>query len=80
MEHLFGRRLPGWPDRAATVAVYEEATGRPVGRPRLVRDLGHGPQHGADDPAGLPAPGRRGARRCCPIDDNPLLDLLRGPT
>ena len=31
MEHLFGRRLPGWPDRVATIARYEEAAGRSVG-------------------------------------------------
>ncbi len=76
MEHLFGRRLPGWPDRTATIAAYEEATGGTVGgldwyetlallrSTALLTRLGY-----LRRDAGAPA--------LAPIDDNPLLDLLR---
>jgi len=75
MAHLFGRRLPGWPDRAATIASYEEAAGHTVGAldwyetlallrsTALMTRLGY-----LRRDAGVPA--------LLPIDDNPLLDLL----
>jgi aminoglycoside phosphotransferase (APT) family kinase protein len=76
MAHLFGRRLPGWPDRAATVAIYEEAAGQHardldwyetfamVRSTALMTRLGY-----LRRDAGQPA--------LLPIDDNPILDLLR---
>jgi aminoglycoside phosphotransferase (APT) family kinase protein len=76
MEHLFGGRLPGWPDRAATVAAYEEAAGQVardlewyetfamVRSTALMTRLGY-LRRDAGEPALLP------------IDDNPILDLLR---
>ena len=76
MEHLFGRRLPGWPDRAATVAAYEDAAGRRVDHldwyetfamvrsSALMTRLGY-LRRDAGEPALLP------------IDDNPVLDLTR---
>jgi len=75
MEHLFGRRLPGWPDRAATVSAYEEAAGRRARHldwyetfamlrsSALMTRLGY-LRRDAGEPALLP------------IDDNPVLDLL----
>ena len=79
MEHLFGRRLPGWPDREETIAAYEEASGRTVGAldwyetlalvrsTALMTRLGY-----LRRDAGAPA--------LLPLDDNPLLDLLRART
>ncbi len=79
MEHLFGRRLPGWPDRQATIAWYEEAAGRSAGlldwyetlallrSTALMTRLGY-LRRDAGEAALLP------------IDDNPLLDLLRERT
>jgi aminoglycoside phosphotransferase (APT) family kinase protein len=79
MEHLFGRRLPGWPDRAAAVAVYEELAGRTTGAldwyetlamvrsTALMTRLGYLRRDAGESPL-------------LPIDDNPLLDLLRDRT
>jgi aminoglycoside phosphotransferase (APT) family kinase protein len=76
MERLFGRRLAGWPDREDTIARYEEAAGRTAGTldwyetlalvrsTALMTRLGY-----LRRDAGAPA--------LLPIDDNPLLDLLR---
>jgi aminoglycoside phosphotransferase (APT) family kinase protein len=79
MEHLFGRRLPGWPDREATIDRYEEAAGRSavplewyetlalLRSTALMTRLGY-LRRDAGEAALLP------------IDDNPLLDLLRART
>ena len=79
MEYLFGRRLPGWPDREATIASYEAAAGCAVGSldwyetlallrsTALMTRLGY-LRRAAGEPTLLP------------IDDNPLLDLLRDRT
>jgi len=79
MERLFGRRLPGWPDRESTIARYEEAAGRSAGpldwyetlalvrSTALMTRLGY-LRRDAGDAALLP------------IDDNPMLDLLRERT
>lgn len=76
MEHLFGRRLPGWPDRVATIARYEEAAGCSLGplewyetlallrSTALMTRLGYLRQ-------------AAGQAVLLPIDDNPMLDLLR---
>jgi aminoglycoside phosphotransferase (APT) family kinase protein len=76
MEHLFGRRLPGWPDRGATIATYEEAAGRRVGpldwyeTLALLRSTALMTRLGYLRRAA-------GEATLLPIDDNPLLDLLR---
>ncbi|MEI7858790.1 MAG: phosphotransferase family protein [Acidimicrobiales bacterium] len=76
MEHLFGRRLPGWPDRQATITGYEEAAGclvtgldwyetlAIVRSTALMTRIGY-LRRDAGEPALLP------------IDDNPILDQLR---
>jgi aminoglycoside phosphotransferase (APT) family kinase protein len=76
MEHLFGRRLPGWPDRDTTIALYGEAAGRTVVRldwyetlallrsTAVMTRLGYLRRDAGEPPL-------------LPIDDNPLLDLLR---
>ena len=56
MHALFGTRTEGFPDRDRTVARFEELSGRPVRRPRVVRDAGHGAEHGHHDPHQRPAP------------------------
>jgi len=61
-ERLFGRRLPGWPDREATIARYE--TLALVRSTALMTRLGY-LRRAAGEAALLP------------IDDNPMLDLLR---
>jgi aminoglycoside phosphotransferase (APT) family kinase protein len=79
MEHLFGRRLPGWPDRATTIARYEEAAGCSVGpldwyeTLALLRSTALMTRLGYLRRAA-------GEATLLPIDDNPLLDLLRERT
>ena len=75
MHHLFGERLDGFPDRAATVDPFEEGSGRPVRdlewyenlamvRSTAVMTRISYLRRDAGEPLMLP------------IDDNPILDLL----
>ena len=76
MEHLVGRRLDGWPDRRAVVALYERAAGRRVAdldwyealalvrSAALLTRIGILRRDAGLDPL-------------LPIDDNPVLDLVR---
>ncbi len=61
MHRLFGKRADGFPDRDATVARLRGAERPSSGGPRLVRDLGHGPEHGHHDPHQRAASRRRAA-------------------
>ncbi len=76
MGHLFGRRLPGWPDREATIAAYEDAAGRTVGALDWYETLALLRSSAVMTRLGYL---RRdaGAPVLLPIDDNPVLDLLR---
>jgi aminoglycoside phosphotransferase (APT) family kinase protein len=74
--HLFGRRAEGFPDREATVSHFEELSGRPVRHldwyetlallrsAAIMTRLGYIRQGAGEAPL-------------LPIDDNPILDLLR---
>ncbi len=76
MERLFARRTPGFPSREETVALFEELTGRPVHdlewyetlamvrSTAIMTRIGYLRQAGGQPPM-------------LPIDDNPLLDLVR---
>jgi aminoglycoside phosphotransferase (APT) family kinase protein len=76
MHQLFGKRADGFPSRADTIALFEEGEGRPVQdlewyetlamvrSTAIMTRIGY-QRLGADEPLILP------------IDDNPLLDLLR---
>jgi len=79
MEHLVGRRLAGWPDRGAAVALYQRAGGRTVAdldwyeTLALVRSAALMTRIGVlRRDAGL--------QPLLPIDDNPVLDLVRRRT
>ncbi len=75
MHRLFGERVPGFPDRAGTVALFEELSGRRVSElewyetlamvrsTAIMTRIGYLQQH-----AGRPV--------LLPTDDNPILDLL----
>jgi aminoglycoside phosphotransferase (APT) family kinase protein len=77
MDRLFGRRPEAFPDREATVASFEEYSGRPVRdlewyetlamvrSSAVMTRIGYLRRH-----AGLPL--------MLPIDDNPVLDVLTG--
>ena len=62
MHRLFGKRADGFPDRDATVARFEELSGRPVVDLAWYETLGHGPEHGRHDPHQRAAARRRPAR------------------
>lgn len=74
--HLFGRRTEGFPDREGTVALFEELSGRPVRdlvwyetlamlrSAAVMTRLGYLREEAGEWPL-------------LPIDDNPILDLLR---
>ncbi len=74
--HLFGRRTEGFPDREGTVALFEELSGRPVRdlvwyetlamlrSAAVMTRLGYLRTEAGEAPL-------------LPIDDNPILDLLR---
>lgn len=77
MEHLFGERVAGFPLRSETIALFEEGCGRPVRdlewyetlamvrSTALMTRIGY-LRRDADEPLLLP------------IEDNPILTLLRG--
>lgn len=75
MERLFGERLDGFPDRAGTIALFEEHWGRPVCDLDWYETLAM-----VKSTAILTRIGylRRdaGEPEMMPVDDNPMLDLL----
>ncbi len=77
VHRLFGERLSGFPDRAATVELFEECSGR------AVRDLEWYENLAMTRSAAVMTRIsylRRDAGEplMLPIDDNPILDLLEG--
>jgi aminoglycoside phosphotransferase (APT) family kinase protein len=76
MEHLFGGRASGFPDREATVALYEAAAGRRVRHLEWYETLAMVRSTAVMTRLGYL---RREAGKAplLPLDDNPLLDLLR---
>ncbi len=76
MERLFGRRTPGFPSREETVVLFEELAGRPVvdlewyetlamiRSTAIMTRIGYLRQAAGEPPM-------------LPIDDNPILDLVR---
>ena len=57
MHQLFGTRVDGFPTRDGDHRALRRGRGSPGAGPRLVRDTGHGAQHGRHDPDRLPAAG-----------------------
>jgi len=77
MDHLFGGRADGAPDRGETVALFEELAGRPVRDLEWYETLAMVRSAAVMTRIGylrLAA----GAVPLLPIDDNPILDLLKG--
>jgi aminoglycoside phosphotransferase (APT) family kinase protein len=74
-ESLFGERLAGFPDRSATVALFEEHSGRPVGDLEWYETLAMVRSTAVMTRIGYL---RRDAGEpvLLPIEDNPILDLL----
>src|SRR5664280_128196 len=77
MGHLFGERTAGFPDRAETIALFEGHCGRPVEHLAWYETLAMVRSTAVMTRLGYL---QRDAGRplLLPIDDNPILDLLRG--
>ncbi len=75
MHRLFGERVPGFPDRAATVALFEEISGRSVSDLEWYETLAMVRSTAIMTRIGYL---QRNAGRpvLLPIEDNPILDLL----
>jgi aminoglycoside phosphotransferase (APT) family kinase protein len=76
MDHLFGQRPTGLPDRAATVALFEEYSGRSVQDLEWYETLAMLRSTAVMTRIGYLRL-RAGEPLMLPIDDNPILDLLR---
>jgi aminoglycoside phosphotransferase (APT) family kinase protein len=77
MHHLFGERLPGFPDRAETIGLFEESSGRTVRDLEWYETLAMVRSTAVMTRIGYL---RRDAGEplLLPIEDNPILDHLRG--
>jgi aminoglycoside phosphotransferase (APT) family kinase protein len=76
MDHLFGQRPAGLPDRATTVALYEEHSGRTVRDLEWYETLAMVRSTAVMTRIGYLRL-QAGEPLMLPIDDNPILDLLR---
>jgi aminoglycoside phosphotransferase (APT) family kinase protein len=74
--HLFGRRTEGFPDREGTVALFEALSGRPVRHLVWYETLAMLRSAAIMTRLGYLRK-EAGAAPLLPIDDNPILDLLR---
>ncbi len=74
--HLFGRRTEGFPDREGTVALFEELGGRPVRHLDWYETLAMLRSAAVMTRLGY-LRAEAGEAPLLPIDDNPILDLLR---
>jgi aminoglycoside phosphotransferase (APT) family kinase protein len=76
MHHIFGERLPGFPDRAETISMFEQGSGRPVGNLEWYETLAMVRSTAVMTRISYL---RRDAGEALllPIDDNPILDLVR---
>jgi aminoglycoside phosphotransferase (APT) family kinase protein len=79
MHHLFGQRLAGFPDRAATVALFEEHSGREVSDLEWYETLAMVRSTAIMTRIGYLRQ-QAGEPLLLPIDDNPILDLVRDRT
>jgi aminoglycoside phosphotransferase (APT) family kinase protein len=79
MFHLFGQRPAGFPDRAATVALFEEHSGREVEDLEWYETLAMVRSTAIMTRIGYLRQ-RAGEPLLLPIDDNPILDLVRSRT
>jgi aminoglycoside phosphotransferase (APT) family kinase protein len=79
MHHLFGQRPAGFPDRAATVALFEEHSGREVWDLEWYETLAMVRSTAIMTRIGY-LRRQAGEPLLLPIDDNPILDLVRGRT
>ena len=75
MHHLFGERLDAFPDRAATIALFEEHWGRPVRDLEWYETLAMVRSTAVMTRIGYLRQ-MAGEPLLLPIDDNPILDLL----